>query len=86
MKFDPDQDFEKSRDSLGNVNFFQNGHKFTAGYKHIGKTQKGQAADVVERAGKKVDKLKDFKSEDKPKGIAAALQENRAAEAAEENA
>jgi hypothetical protein len=86
MKFDPDQDYSKSRDSAGSICYFQNGHKFNAGKRHVGKTAKGKAADVVSRAKDKVDKLKDFKDLENPKGIADALKEDRAAKAAEDNA
>jgi len=36
MKFEPDQPFAKHR-AMDSIYFEQNGHKFDAGYKHIGK-------------------------------------------------
>ena len=87
MEFDPDDpNTQKIRDSSGNVHYIQNGHKFTAGLVDAGRTKKGKAQDVVVRAEKKVDSLKNFKEPPTTKGIAAALQENKAATAAEENA
>jgi hypothetical protein len=86
MKFDPDQDYAKSRDSKGNICYFQNGYKFNAGKVSVGKTKKGKAADVVNRAKDKVDNLKGYKEPETTKGIAEAFQEDKTAKAAEDHA
>ena len=87
MEFDPDDpNTQKIRDSSGSTHYIQNGHKFTASLVDAGKTKHGKATDVVNRAEKKIDSLKDFKEPTATKGIAAALQENKAAKAAEEKA
>jgi hypothetical protein len=86
MKFDPDQDYAKSRDAFGNIYYIQNGRKFNAGFKDEGKTAKGEAANVVERAKEKTKKLKGYREADAPKGIADAYREDRAAKVAEDNA
>ena len=87
MKFDPDDpNTQKVRDSFGNVHYIQNGHKFTAGLADVGRTKQGKAQDAVNRAEKKIDSLKDYKEPPATKGIAAALQEDKAAKAAEDSA
>jgi hypothetical protein len=89
MKFDPDKDFQKHRDSHGGSWYVQNGHRFSMGLVDLGKegsTEKPpkdkEKKDVRKRAAKK---LKDYSGDDESAGpVAEALKENRAAAAAEE--
>ncbi len=94
--FDPDSDYQKSRDIEGNVRFMQDGHVFSAGYRYLGKLPKPAASkpgrekeqtplqkSAKDRAS---EKLKGFKEPEMPDEVKDALQENKAALDAEDHA
>lgn len=92
MKFNPDENFQKQARYGKSAIYIQNGHKFDAGYTHIGKAddptdtpekREAKKQDVRGRAAEKL-RLKGFKSPDKPDAVQAAIGENEAARQAEE--
>lgn len=93
MKFNPDEDFQKQCRYGKSAIYVQNGGKFDAGFKYIGKAddptdtpEKREAGkqDVRDRAKEKLGKLKGFAPPDKPDAIQEAIGENQAARQAEE--
>ena len=99
MKFDPDKPSTKHRSMTGNVHYQQDGHKFNAGYEHIGKLKGGEKAaveppaeakklSVRERAAAKIAQkkggLEGFKAKEAPDAVDSMLAENAASKKAEE--
>jgi hypothetical protein len=93
MKFDPDKDFQKQSRYGKSAIYIQDGCKFDAGYKYIGRVadptdtpekRKADQQTVRDRAKEKLGKLKGFTVEDKPDAVKQALNENQAAREAEE--
>jgi hypothetical protein len=93
MKFDPDKDFQKQARYGKSAIYIQDGGKFDAGHRYIGKAddptdtpEKREATKqtVRDRAKEKLGRLKDFKAEDKPDAVKQALNENAAARKAED--
>lgn len=92
MKFDPDENYAKQSRYGKPPIYIQNGGKFDAGHKYIGKAddptdtpekREAKKQDVRGRAAEKL-RLKGFKSPDKPDAVQAAIGENEAARQAEE--
>ena len=99
MKFNPDIDYATHRDAEGGRWYIQNGQRFTVAGNHLGpvgkpdKPNTAASADVVEKVDRAnavreraAKRLEGFKRGDTPGPIAQALDENKQAEAAEENA
>ncbi len=94
--FDPDSDYQKSRDIEGTVRYMQDGYVFSAGFNYIGKLPKSAASkparereQTVEQKSAKdraSEKLKGYKEPEMPDEVRDALQENKAALDAEEHA
>lgn len=97
MKFDPDKHYVKVR-GMNGIHYEQDGHKFNAGHKHVGKlivTSDGKAVETAEPkedvrararakiAAKKGD-LDGFRKTENPTNVDAMLDENAAARKAEE--
>ena len=94
--FDPDSDYQKSRDIEGTIRFMQNGDVFSASHKYIGKLpkataskpgrEKEQTPEQKSAKDRASEKLKGFKEPDMPGEVKDAMTENKAALAAEEHA
>jgi hypothetical protein len=98
-EFDPDKSFTKVR-GMGSIHYEQDGCKFNAGHKYLGKIDGTETPaliaekkiDVRERARAKINKKKDkpaltgFRNKEAPDVVSSAEKEDAAARQAEENA
>ena len=88
MKFDPDKAFVKVR-GMNGVHYEQDGHKFSAGYEHLGKLNAKKPApdddddksDVRERARAKIAKKKKASKKKAGKGNLDGFKDKEAPDA-----
>jgi hypothetical protein len=94
--FDPDSDYEKSRDIEGTIRFMQDGNVFSNSHEYIGRLpkptaskpgrEKEQTPEQKSAKDRASEKLKGFKEPEMPDEVKDAMQENKEALAAEEHA